>query len=334
MHIQKKLLTALVALALILSPLCALAAEPRFQFSSDLYVGFIGREVTLTIELKNPSSLSAKTSFDLRDEAGNTVASYDFSRSTTKRRMKIVLPAEWQPRQEVALWLGDTRVSEPTVVAVDDLNNKALKSVQVDDKRMSISFDCAYGDWQTDKILDKLDEYGVKTTFFMTGEWAKNFPEHVRDIVAHGHEVANHSYNHPHMLTRTYNSISWQIEETNRLIYEACGVYPKLFRPPYGECNHFTRAIARMHGCELVMWTISSTDSRSETTGEIIVKRVTTKATPGCIILMHNGGHNTMKALDEVLTYYRDNGFTLVPVSELMNKGDYGINEDGVQYAK
>ena len=115
-----------------------------------------------------------------------------------------------------------------------DKHQKAVQKVETDQPMMSITFDCAYVDTPTDEILSILDEYGIKCTFFMTGEFLINFPESARKIRDAGHEIGCHSLSHPHLLSYALNMRFKQVRRNVELVRSTLGVTPRLFRPPHG----------------------------------------------------------------------------------------------------
>ncbi|MGO1470661.1 MAG: polysaccharide deacetylase family protein, partial [Tissierella sp.] len=112
-----------------------------------------------------------------------------------------------------------------------------IYSVEREDKKIAISFDAAYGDEYTIDILDILDKYKVKTTFFLVKFWVEDFPDKVEEIHKRGHEVGNHSATHPNMSELSSEQIAEELNSTGEEIYKITKEKPFLFRPPYGDYN-------------------------------------------------------------------------------------------------
>ena len=140
----------------------------------------------------------------------------------------------------VAVSVVYTQGYTPGVVSVLFNNDKRLPiySVETEEKKIAISFDAAYGDQYTPQILDILDGYNVKTTFFLVGFWIDKYVEVLEEIHRRGHEIGNHSTTHPQMSKLTVEEIKKELETTAEKIKAVTGKDPILFRPPFGEYNN------------------------------------------------------------------------------------------------
>ena len=203
-------------------------------------------------------------------------------------------------------------------------------SVDRDDNRIAISFDAAWGGDKTEKILDILDEYGVKTTFFVVDIWVQRFPDLVKEIAARGHEIGNHSTSHPHMSKLSESKIKEELKGAADSIEALTGVRPTLFRPPYGDYNNLVVSVARAQGYECIQWSVDSLDWKNRGAQEII-DRTTKNIHGGDIVLFHNDSQYSVQALPEVLESYKTQGLTVVPVSELLLEGDTYVDTQGRQ---
>lgn len=208
-----------------------------------------------------------------------------------------------------------------------------IYNVKRDDKLVSISFDAAWGDEQTQSLLDTMAEYGVRTTFFVVGEWVDKYPEAVKSIHEAGHEVMNHSDTHPEMTKLSETDIQRELSECSDKIEAITGVRPTLFRPPYGDYNNSVVGGARAAGMFTIQWNIDSLDWK-DLTPEQMMERIMPKLTPGSIILLHNGGKYTPELLPTLLAALQDEGYTVVPISELIYTENYEIENDGRQVRK
>lgn len=113
-----------------------------------------------------------------------------------------------------------------------------IYSVGTEEKKISISFDAAWGAEDFQKIMDILDKQEIKTTFFMTGEWIEKNPDCVKLLVEKGHDLGNHSKSHPDMTTLSKEEQKAQIMEAHDMVKELTGYEMELFRPPYGAYNN------------------------------------------------------------------------------------------------
>ncbi len=203
-----------------------------------------------------------------------------------------------------------------------------IYSVDTKDKVCSISFDAAWGNEQTDDLLDTLDEYEVKTTFFLVGNWVKKYPESVKKIAAKGHDVGNHSSTHAHMPNLSADEIKNDITNCNNKIKKLTGKSPALFRPPYGDYDNNVVNTVKSLNMYPVQWNIDSLDWKDPSV-EQIVKNCTGKLTPGSIILLHNGAANTPAALPKIIEAIKAKGYKILPISKLIPKGDYTTDVTG-----
>ncbi len=208
-----------------------------------------------------------------------------------------------------------------------------IYSVERDDKVLAISFDASWGADKTISILDILDEHDVKTTFFLVGGWVDKYPDMVKEIVARGHEIGNHSDTHPHMSQLSESAIKDELRIMSDKVEKLTGVRPTLFRPPYGDYNNRVIEVARAEGYECVQWSIDSLDWKDRGT-EDIIKQCTYRVDDGDIVLFHNDSNDIVNALPTVIKHYQGLGYTIIPVSELLLEGEYTIDVQGKQHPK
>ena len=205
-------------------------------------------------------------------------------------------------------------------------------SVERDGRYVSLTFDAAWGNEDTQTLIDILGRYGVKATFFVVGDWVDKYPESVRALHAAGHEVMNHSAKHPHMAKLSAQKIVSEINACSDKIEAVTGVRPTLFRCPYGEYDDNVISTVRSLGMTAIQWDTDSLDWK-KLSAEEIAGRVKEKARPGSIVLFHNAGLHTPEALPGIIEFFQSNGYSIVPVSELLLKGDTYIDHTGRQHA-
>ena len=207
-----------------------------------------------------------------------------------------------------------------------------IYSVEREGKYVSLTFDAAWGNEDTQTLIDILGRYGVKATFFVVGDWVDKFPESVKALHDAGHEVMNHSNGHPHMAKLSAQKIIDEVSTCNDKIEAVTGVRPTLFRCPYGEYDDNVISTIRALDMVAIQWDTDSLDWKNLTAAEI-TKRVTAKVKPGSIVLFHNAGLHTPEALPGIIEYLQREGYTIVPVSELILRGDTYIDHTGRQHA-
>lgn len=137
-----------------------------------------------------------------------------------------------------------------------------IYSVSTDKPKVALSFDAAWGNEDTKILLDILDKYNVKVTFFMTGEWVKAFPEDVKEIQKRGHDLGNHSQNHLQMSRLSRDKCIKEIMDVHSRVKELTGVEMCLFRPPYGDYNNTLINAVEECGYYPIQWSVDSLVTR------------------------------------------------------------------------
>lgn len=220
------------------------------------------------------------------------------------------------------------RTASKAITTANTPRDIPIYSVETTEKKVAISFDAAWGNEQTETLLNILDEKNVRATFFLVGEWVEKYPESVKLIAEKGHDVENHSNTHAYMTKLTTEDMVSEITECNRLIEELTGKCPTLFRPPYGDYNNDVVSAVKASGMYCIQWDIDSLDWKDPSAAEM-VQRITSKLQCGSIILMHNGATNTPEALPQIIDAVRAQGYEFVPISELIPEGDYTTDHTG-----
>ncbi len=132
--------------------------------------------------------------------------------------------------------------------------------VETDQKICAISFDAAWGNEDTEQLIEILDRYKVKTTFFVVGDWVRKYPESVKALSDAGHEIMNHSSTHPHMPKLGREEMQKELSECNDLIKAITGVSPTLHRPPYGEYSNALIEVLASMNMTGVQWDVDILD--------------------------------------------------------------------------
>ncbi len=204
--------------------------------------------------------------------------------------------------------------------------------VQTDSPKVAISFDAAWGNEDTADLLSTLDQYQVKTTFFMTGGWVESYPEDVKAIAEAGHDLGNHSENHKQMSQISASECKEEIQKVHDKVKELTGQDMILFRPPYGDYNDTVIDAANELGYHVIQWDVDSLDWKDYGTDSIVSKVLDHEHLGnGSIILMHNGAKYTKDALPRVISGLQEQGFEIVPLSRLIYKDNYQMDHEGRQ---
>lgn len=188
---------------------------------------------------------------------------------------------------------------------------------------VALTFDDGPDTEYTPQVLDVLRRKGVRATFYFTGHRTERYPEVARRTVREGHEVGNHSYDHPDLRRLTPEEVRWQLQRTDDIIEQLTGRRVLTFRPPYGALSPAVVEEARRLGYRIILWDVDSLDWQSLTRDQIL-EQVLPKVQPGSIILFHSavGGpeedlSGTVQALPILIDRLRERGLRFVTVSEM-----------------
>ena len=222
-------------------------------------------------------------------------------------------------------------VNSPAIIGASATERQLpVYCVQHDDRVLSLTFDAGWGNEDTEQLIEILDRYNVKATFFLVGSWVDSYPESVKALSDAGHELMNHSDDHAHFSRLGEDEIVANINRCSDKIEALTGRRPVLFRCPYGEYDdHVIKAVNSM-GMTGIQWSVDSLDWKGIDAGEI-QKRVLKNAEPGSIVLFHNAAEHTPEALPGIIEELLAQGYRIVPVSELLLKGPYTIDHRGMQ---
>ena len=231
--------------------------------------------------------------------------------------------------------VGTFFFEEDTVPASALVQSRRLPiyCVQTEAPKVSLSFDAAWGNEDTNDLLSILAKHNVKTTFFMTGGWVESYPEDVKAISDAGHDLGNHSENHKQMSQLSAEECKDEIQKVHDKVKELTGKDMFLFRPPYGDYNDTLIEAANGLGYHVIQWDVDSLDWKDYGADAIVSKVVDhPHLGNGSIILMHNGATYTKDALEQVITGLTDKGYEIVPISELIYTENYEMDHEGRQF--
>lgn len=167
----------------------------------------------------------------------------------------------------------------------------------------------------TEEILACLEKYEARATFFVQGKSVSRYPETLKHAVNIGCEIGNHTWSHVKLTSSSSDEVKNQISKTNNAVYEITGVYPRLFRPPYGAYNGSVLSSANMPA---IMWSVDTLDWKTRNTEKTILS-VKNSVKDGSIILMHDIHAPTAPAAEQIIPYLLKQGYQLVTVSELLD---------------
>jgi peptidoglycan/xylan/chitin deacetylase (PgdA/CDA1 family) len=210
---------------------------------------------------------------------------------------------------------GDTPAATTTTTTAPKIT---FSQCHVDGPFIAMTFDDGPHGANTPRLLEILKQRKIHATFFVVGQCVNEHPEIVKKIVTEGHEIASHSWSHPDLSGKSEAVVKEELQKTHDAIIAACGVTPKLMRPPYGAFTARQRAWANGEwGYKIILWDVDPLDWKVKDADH--VKNEILKGTvPGSIILSHDIHKTTVDAMPETLDALLAKGFKFVTVSELL----------------
>lgn len=198
---------------------------------------------------------------------------------------------------------------------------------QTDRKIVALTFDDGPYPPYTDQVLDILQEYRVPATFFLIGRNAEKHPELVKRILAEGHQLGNHTYNHVDLLKAERPEIVREIEKTEKTIADITGQRPQVVRPPHGFRDPVVLEVMSERHLKVVEWSVMSRDWTNPGV-DVIVERTVSKVKNGSVILLHDGDGiagtasraQTVEAVRHIIRELSARGYTFVTVNEILAK--------------
>ena len=180
-------------------------------------------------------------------------------------------------------------------------------------KAVALTFDDGPSPKTTPVALDLLKKYNAKGTFFMVGHAVEGNEDIIKRVIAEGHQIGNHSWDHPVLTKISLEKAKSQINDTTAALKKASGLDVHIMRPPYGAINETIQAAVDQ---SFILWDVDTLDWKNRNTASIM--KEVRKAQPGSIILMHDVHQTTIDALPLILQYLTEQGFEMVTIEELM----------------
>ncbi len=206
-----------------------------------------------------------------------------------------------------------------------------IYSVATDEKKVALTFDAAWGADSTEGILKTLTDYDVKANFFVVSFWAEKYPEMLKKLHDSNRiEIGTHSNTHPHMPTLSSEQMKLELTTSTSVIENITNQKVELFRAPFGDYSDTLLSTAEDLGLYTIQWDVDTLDWKG-ISSEQIATRVINNVQNGSIVLMHNDGKNTLKALPAIIEGLKNKGYTFCTVGELIYKDNYYIDHTGRQ---
>ncbi|KJD33758.1 polysaccharide deacetylase [Tamlana sedimentorum] len=198
-----------------------------------------------------------------------------------------------------------------------------LSNAEISKNAVSITFDDGPNTEFTPKVLSLLNQFNAKATFFCIGKQAKNHPEILKQIIAEGHTIGNHTFSHANNFGffSTKKVIS-ELKKTNAVIEEITGLKMKLYRPAFGVTNPNIAKAVKVLGVTSVGWNVRSLDTTSRS-AESVLNRITKRLKAGDIILLHDTSEKSLIVLEQLLLFLQKKNLASVTIDALCDLQPY-----------
>jgi peptidoglycan/xylan/chitin deacetylase (PgdA/CDA1 family) len=293
-------------------------------------IAFAGAILIFLLHL--PSSTPAPSEDEL---AVDRAEPYAYATPAAPEPPKAFIQAQTPPTSNPAASTPLANPARPQPALVDDETSPETEAQKIEDTRLAalavarrrtnincavmkclaLTFDDGPDPAVTPRVLDALQARGVVATFFEMGVKVKANPELTRRAASLGNEIGNHTWDHTQLTLLRATAIKTEIQTTQEIIKQTIGVYPRLFRPPYGSTN---ATVAANVGLPQIRWSYDTLDWLYKNANTVF-QRATSGAKPGGIILMHDVHPTTADAVGRLVDRLQAEGYTLVTVGELLN---------------
>ena len=300
-----------------------------FQFSQ-LFTDLDFAKETLLTELRSQLVFLRMDDQQIEELLETVVASdmASWSFSYEKSLLSISLPVEIEGMETFDVPLSKLYgVINTDRLQPDDLTAYEAYQEQRHEKMVALTFDDGPDPTTTPQALEILKKYRVKGTFFMLGKNVSAYPEIAKQVRQAGHEIGNHSWNHPVLTKLSLDAAKREIMDTKEIIQKVTGVQTMITRPPYGSINS---AIQYAVDQAFIMWDVDTLDWKSHNTNAIL-SEIKKQVKPGSIILMHDIHQTSINALPVVIEYLQSQGYNLVTIDELL---DHQVESHRLYYSK
>lgn len=319
----------LIAWLMLLLSLTAAAAladgrpEARVRFYISNYIAHVGQQCHVVVNCNTPQLITRGDTYELRNERGDLLATAQWHDPSGLMTFRITVDRSMLGGHELSVWHNGVQVSTKAgYAAFSDLSVPRVTQLTPETPAVALTIVCGGKSEDVEEILAVLEKHGVKATFFMNGRFVEASTADAIRIRDAGHEIGSHGYYHMHMPAMTdIQQMRGMITKMNECFEEYLGITPRLFRAPFSDTNEKVTALCRAEGQEDVMWSIDSRDWQDMYEGnpKELIRRVTgPEAVSGAVIQFHINGYHTAEVLDAAIPVYRQRGWQVVTVGELL----------------
>lgn len=327
---MKKLLSLLLMVLMLLGG-AAFAEEneedttpvvaPIVTFKSGFYVGYLDREIKITVSCKNKNSATVPEKYlELRNHRGEVLERAFWRNPRYDLTFSVYVTEDMLGGNKLSVWLDGVKVNETdSFAAFSDISLPRVTRLTPSEPAVGVMIVCSgASEKQLTDMLNTLDKYGVKGTFYVTGDFVRRNPERIQRIIDAGHELGSHGNNLINMTEVSYARVQENIRELNDLCEETFGVRPRLFCAHLGATNSIVTAIARAEGVEDCLFAIDAcdwSDAYKDKVYQMVYRVTSDRVTSGCVVQFHINGYHTAEVLDNWINV---KGLRPVTVGELM----------------
>lgn len=187
------------------------------------------------------------------------------------------------------------------------------------ENQIAITFDDGPHPKFTPKVLTLLSQYGAKATFFCIGKNVEEYPELLKEIIADGHTIGNHTYTHSNTFGFfTTKKVIAELQKTIAVVKEISGKKMNLYRPAFGVTNPNIKRAVKTTGLQSIGWSIRSLDT-TKLSQKTVLNRITDSISKGDIILLHDTNAKTIAVLEQLLLFLQENNLRSVTIDQLLN---------------
>ena len=285
-----------------------------FFWSQGIYIALLGLVGTFSLALM--IMLKPNTS-DAQVE-GNNVKTIATNIETRERLDKL-------KSEMLNIWQKEAQSKGVAPDVPSRFRGATIQEAKLSPEHKVIALTFDDGPWtkSTAQVLDILKKENIKGTFFVVGQNVKAYPDLTKRIVAEGHTIANHTWHHWYHQMNPQVA-AYEVANTTDIILKTTGVKTSLFRPPGGIMSNGVAGYAKNNKYAIIMWSSDSIDYSRPAVPKLI-NNIFRSARPGGIVLMHDGGgdrSHTVKALPEIISRFRKQGYKFVTVPELLEMKD------------
>lgn len=192
-------------------------------------------------------------------------------------------------------------------------------SIQTEEPVVAMTFDDGPHATNTPRLLDILKERNIKATFFVVGKCAQEYPHIIRRILAEGHEIGNHTWDHQALNSLSDEQVRAELKRTEDAVFNASGYRIRTMRPPYGATNlRLNQMWFKEFGYPTMMWSVDPLDWKNRNAATV-TSRIVGAVHKGAIILAHDIHATTISAMPGTLDQILAKGYRFVTVSQLLN---------------